>query len=257
MPPVLRAFPSTREAGAAESKQLREQGIVEFKAIHGLAVAYGDIVLGQVPDGFSGARGFTEIRPVQLWDHPVIPYVISGSLANPQRVQTAIDYFNKNTVVSFVPYNGEKDAVVFETGGDGICISLLGRQGGLQPIRLADGCRPQEIMHEMLHALGFVHEQSRPDRDSYVEILWDNIDPKALAQFDEVPDALMARPLQDTPFDFQSIMLYRPDAFAIQAGNPTLRSKTETPIAPTPNGLSPEDLQRLLKIYHPEDVPHL
>ena len=27
------------------------------------------------------------------------------------------------------------------------------------------------------HALGFLHEQSRPDRDNYVEVLWSNIKP--------------------------------------------------------------------------------
>ena len=59
------------------------------------------------------------------------------------------------------------------------CWSGVGREfwkNGFQEISLGSGCiRKGIMMHEILHALGFRHEQSRYDRDKYVEVFWENI----------------------------------------------------------------------------------
>lgn len=56
------------------------------------------------------------------------------------------------------------------------CSSSVGRQGGKQVIHLAGGCkRIGTVVHEMMHTMGIIHEQSRPDRDDHVLVQFNHI----------------------------------------------------------------------------------
>lgn len=61
------------------------------------------------------------------------------------------------------------------------CQSEIGRRVGNQDVLLGAGCDNKgTILHELIHLLGFFHEHNREDRDTYLKIYEDNIDPGML-----------------------------------------------------------------------------
>ncbi|XP_043938615.1 low choriolytic enzyme-like isoform X2 [Protopterus annectens] len=125
------------------------------------------------------------------------------------------------------------------------CWSYVGRQHKEQELSLGTGCVYHGIVqHELLHALGFHHEQSRSDRDSYVNIYFENIKEDKKNNFKKVETNNLG-----TDYDYGSIMHYGKDAFS-KNGKPTILPK------PNPNtaigqrlDLSDTDIKKIITLY--------
>ena len=76
------------------------------------------------------------------------------------------------------------------------------------------------VMHEFIHAIGFYHEQSRPDRDKFVKINKQNISPNSGHNFKRAKNSLTF----GVPYDGLSIMHYSYKALS-KSGKPSIESK--------------------------------
>ncbi|OXA49215.1 zinc metalloproteinase nas-4 [Folsomia candida] len=142
------------------------------------------------------------------------------------------------------------DFVYIQKGGDrtGCYSTGVGRQGGRQVINLQEnGCVTKGIiMHENIHAMGFNHEQTRPDRDNFITIYPDQIeDGNAQYQYKVYSGSLTF----GVPYDTQSIMHYGSYDFS-KYGNPTMRKKDGSIINSQRNALTDSDISKLRKMYN-------
>jgi hypothetical protein len=228
--------------------------MVTYQVIDGMAVYEGDILLGPAQEllnrwGGGAGWGNNTMSAVavknssHLWPGAVLPYEIDGSVSNESRshIQWAVGEAASAGLTLRPRDVGDRDYLVFRDVGEG-CSSYVGRVGGPQAVNLT-GCGRGSVLHEVLHAAGFLHEQSRGDRDQFVTIMWDDIIDSQRSNFE-----VRGQSAEDIgPYDYASIMHYSRDAFS-KTGRPTILPRQNVEIGQR-NGLSQGDRAAIAQLY--------
>uniref|UniRef100_A0A665TWC6 Metalloendopeptidase n=1 Tax=Echeneis naucrates TaxID=173247 RepID=A0A665TWC6_ECHNA len=174
-----------------------------------------------------------------------VPYTISDSFSSSEKttITNAIDEFHTSTCIRFVTRVAQNDYVniVKEPG----CSSYIGKVGGSQKLHLGPGCVKNGIVqHELIHALGFWHEQSRSDRDDYVRIHPENIIEGQESNFIRRDTNNL-----NIPYDYSSVMHYGRTDFS-KNGQNTITPLIASVAIGQRIGMSESDVLKVNKLYN-------
>ncbi len=209
-----------------------------------LIIMEGDMILGRTVQ-FEGQGSVAIDGATKRWPNGIIPYEIAAGHPKQADILAAILMVNNNSVICVRPRSGDTNYIKFVSGSG--CASWVGKQGGMQEITIGS-CAVGSIAHEMIHAAGMYHEQSREDRDSFITVNLANVTAGKEHNFDKhVSDAT-----DIGPYNYGSIMHYGATAFS-KNGNNTITVKMPPGTASTVIGqrtsISVGDQNGLKTIY--------
>jgi len=199
-------------------------------------------------------RGYYVDDRSLYWDDGVVTYKFDPGFPEGFKgiVDKAMQDYRDNTAITFKLLGNNETAtayVVFTKTGQNL--SEVGCQRREQVIELENTPRVGGTIHEIGHALGLLHEQTRPDRDQFITVLLNQVEAKYRDQFNAI-NGLRAKTLGK--YDFKSIMHYDRQAFGIN-GAITMTMADGTPLDPSvgdlgENGhLSNKDIGSLAIMY--------
>ena len=188
----------------------------------GYAVVEGDILLRKISSEEAEPANIPQAVILQQlgggrWPDGVFPFKISKDFSESceYSIRSAIAAWEESSKVKFVELTAKNSGQYagyanFIPSHSKVSSSYVGFQGGAQIIEISNSCKKMTVAHEIGHALGLWHEQSRADRDQYIKIVWENISSKHLFNFNQhVKDG------EDVgEYDYDSVMHYSAYAFS-------------------------------------------
>ena len=207
---------------------------------------------------------------IRLWSNAIVPYEISSRISKETQIliRQAMDHWEDNTCLRFVIAKNVTDYVEFVNTDSGCYSNTVGNRPDIgkfvnletnNGIFSREGCEYFSVItHEIGHVVGFWHEQSRLDRDSYITINWDNIEPGGEPQFMQQSSNQINS--TGSVYDYGSIMHYGEDFFSksgcsgdscitMSVNNAAEYRRQGRPVIGEAQHLSAEDITQTNRLY--------
>lgn len=180
----------------------------------------------------------------RLWPNKTVHYQIAPNVYSKAIIVEAMNRLTTKAGIKFI--ESANPAGYLEFIPDSGSWSYIGYVGnGKQQLALADWATVGTAVHEIMHALGVYHEQSRKDRDDHVTIHFNNIKAGMEGNFRKNTGT---QDYDIGAFDFNSIMLYGPTAFSIN-GQPTITKKDGSTYRSQRSAMSATDIEGIKYLY--------
>ncbi|KAF7636192.1 Metalloendopeptidase, partial [Meloidogyne graminicola] len=209
---------------------------------------------------------FTETKINKRWPlNTPIKYIFDQNIgiSEQNQIKQSLIEIQSKTCLKFIetktkPLETEGHLFYTKIANPTFCgLSYIGQILPANPIYLSFMCGNDTgiALHETLHSLGFQHEQLRSDRDQFINIKWENVNPQQL-DFFAISD-ITKFTSYGLRYDYGSIMHYSNTIASKSPGKPTMTAK----LSPFLNdqlmgqrkGLSNSDIEAINKIYCMED----
>lgn len=216
---VLNAFVDSYKLSISSQNDYEDDDVLEDQPLptkeDGNFVTIGDMLLTKEQYNFLYKRdpnkrvGFTDVE--KKWPNAVVPIKFAAGDFDDEmieKVHYAMDYIMNISCIRFKTDFDVEDFpnYVLVKYRDGSCSSQVGnRQNGSQALNLHERCGRGNIIHELLHSLGFMHMHTAPERDNFVKIVEQNIRPETIRNFEKT---LAPVSMYNTLYDYSSIMHY-------------------------------------------------
>ena len=190
----------------------------------------------------------------------IVPYVLDPYLSDwkIEMIKKTMKHWEEKTklpdseshCIKFVPWTGQMNYINYKNVNG--CWSKVGKIStpGPQTVALGPQCGTIGLMaHEIGHALGFFHEQSRPDRDEFMKVKDENVRRGKRYNFIKYTDWLVDT--RDVGYDYSSIMHYKTDAFSWN-GKDTMepiKELGEGVVIGQREGASEKDVEQIRRMY--------